>query len=140
MTLKQISFYSENANKDLGVTMYIEFEISAPIYYQHFLFIEERRFVKRSASAPCEISYSNNDANDTDIDVYDINFVKYEDTKLSTIESENEELKLIHHLGEMGFRMEDVLEAIKAVQCTDILMVLDHIVSRKDCKDANDCK
>ena len=99
-----------------------------------FIFLERKKFVKRSASAPCEISYSDKDSSKLDIDDYDINFVKYDDVKLVTLESKNEDLKLTHQLGEMGFRMEDVLEAIDAVQCTDFFTVLDHIISMESSK------
>jgi len=91
---------------------------------------EKKKFIKRSASAPCGISYSDKGASKLDIDIYDINFIKYNATKPATLESENEELKLIHQFSEMGFRMEKVLEAIDAVQCTDALTVLNYIVSK----------
>ena len=94
------------------------------------MLLEEKKFLKRSASAPCGISYSDKGASKLDIDIYDINFIKYDATKPVTLKSENEELKLIHQFSEMGFRMEDVLEAIDAVQCTDALTVLNYIVSK----------
>ena len=114
MTLKRMSFYEK-------LLPYLIMII--------FIYLEKKRFVKRSASAPGEISYSVNDVKKLDIDDYDMNFIKYDDKKLVTLESENEELKLIHHFGEMGFRMEDVLEAIDEVQCTDFLTILNHITS-----------
>lgn len=57
--------------------------------------------------------------------------IKYEDTKPAIFEPKNEDIKLVHQLDEMGFRMEDVLGAIDAVKCTDIHTVLNHIVSKE---------